>query len=100
VVTLHLEMERNVGRLPQGDFAQTLLGLRARLNVSPDLQVSSFVQYDDTSRALGSNTRLRFTFHPQGDVFLIYNHNLRRVDGRFRREENELLVKVQYAFRR
>jgi hypothetical protein len=100
LVTLEVSAERNVGRLPQGDFTQTLLGLRARLNLSPDLQVTSFVQYDDASRSLGSNSRLRWTFRPQGDLFVIYNHNLARTDGRFRREENELLVKVQYAFRR
>lgn len=100
LVTFELSAEHNVGRLPQGDFTQTLLGLRARLNLSPDWQVTSFVQYDDGSRTLGSNTRLRWTFRPQGDLFVVYNHNLRRSDGRFRREENEILLKVQYAFRR
>lgn len=35
-----------------------------------------------------------------GDLFLIYNHNIREVEGRFRRASNELLVKLQYTFRR
>jgi hypothetical protein len=32
-------------------------------------------------------------------VFLIYNHNLREFTDRWRRDSNELLVKVQYTFR-
>jgi len=35
-----------------------------------------------------------------GDLFVIYNHNLREIQDRFSRDSNELLVKVQYAFRR
>ena len=32
----------NIGRLPFGDFDQTLLGVRVRFNVTPDLQLNSF----------------------------------------------------------
>ena len=31
---------------------------------------------------------------------MVYNHNLRDLDDRFQRESNELLVKLQYTFRR
>jgi hypothetical protein len=100
IVTFLLSGERNIGRLPAGDFDQTLLGLKVRLNLSPDLQLNSFVQYDTESRELGTNTRLRWTFLPRGDLFVIYNHNLRDTLDRFVRDSNALLVKVQYAFRR
>ena len=99
-VTLAAEFERNIGRLPGGRFDQTQVGFRVRLNLSPDLQLNSFVQYDDASREVGTNTRARWIFHPQGELFVIYNHNLRELDERFVRESNELLVKVQYTFRR
>jgi hypothetical protein len=99
-VTLGLELERNIGHLPGGRFDQTQVGLRVRLNLSPDLQLNSFIQYDDASREIGTNTRARWIFHPQGELFVIYNHNLREIDDRFARESNELLVKVQYTFRR
>jgi hypothetical protein len=99
-VTLALELERNQVRLPQGDFDQTQLGFRVRMNLSPNLQLNSFVQYDDESREIGTNTRARWIFHPQGELFVIYNHNLRELEDRFVRESNELLVKLQYTFRR
>jgi hypothetical protein len=82
-----------------------------RLNVSPDLQLNSFVQYDNESRSVGTNTRLRWTFHPLGDLFVVYNHNILReltpadpvlgtaADRRWAFTSNELLVKAQYTFR-
>jgi len=100
LVTLLVNAEHDIGRLPEGDFDLTLIGTKVRLNVSSDLQLNSFVQYDTQDRTFGTNTRLRWTFHPRGDLFLIYNHNLRELGDRWQRESNGLLVKVQYMFRR
>src|SRR5207247_5400176 len=65
--------EHDVGHLGGGNFATDLLGTRFRLNVSPDLQLTSYLQYDSESESFGSNTRLRWTFLPAGDLFLVYN---------------------------
>jgi hypothetical protein len=100
IVTFLIEAERDIGRLEQGDFDLTLVGTRVRLNLSPNLQFDSFLQYDTEDRAFGTNTRLRWTFNPRGDLFVIYNHNLRQIEDRWRRDANELLVKLQYTFRR
>ncbi|MDP9203392.1 MAG: carbohydrate binding family 9 domain-containing protein [Gemmatimonadota bacterium] len=96
--------ERNVGRMPEGHFVQDLVGTTLRLNVSPDLQLTSFQQYDTESHSAGTNTRLRWTFNPLGDLFVVYNHNLRTRDPvtlqrRFLFASNQLLVKAQYSFR-
>jgi hypothetical protein len=91
--------EHDIGRLSTGDFDTSLLGVRVLVNVSPDLNLSSLVQYDTESRSLGSNTRLRWTFAPAGDFFIVYNHNLQDLTDRWRLQSNELLAKVQYAFR-
>jgi hypothetical protein len=91
--------ERDIGRLKEGSFVQTLVGGRAKINVSPNLEISSYLQYDTRSRGLGTNTRLRWTFRPAGDLFLIYNHNLRDVTDRWRFDSNQLLVKLQYSWR-
>lgn len=118
---MELTATRNVGRLPQGSFTQNLIGTRVRLNVSPDLQLNSYVQYDNESDSFGSNTRVRWTFSPLGDLFVVYNHNLRhdidpatglpvpstlvadptqRVATRWGLASSQLIVKVQYAVRR
>ena len=96
LVTFGLTGERNVGRLPAGDFAQTLFGVRTRFNFSSDLQLNSFIQYDNDSQSVGSNTRLRWTFNPAGDMFVIYNHNIRDITDRWNFDSNQLLIKLQY----
>jgi hypothetical protein len=119
---VELNATRNVGRLREGDFTQDLVGTRLRVNVSPDLQLNGYVQYDNASESVGTNTRLRWTFSPLGDLFVVYNHNLQhlfvdpdtglplpgggvpmdptqRLDRRWGLASNQLLVKVQYAFR-
>ncbi|MBI4501887.1 MAG: carbohydrate binding family 9 domain-containing protein [Gemmatimonadetes bacterium] len=101
---VELTGERDVGHLAQGNFVQDLLGTRLRMNLSPDLQLTSFLQYDSDSHAFATNTRLRWTFRPLGELFVVYNHNLRTRDPGTLRDElgfasSQLLVKAQYAFR-
>ncbi|HUQ21253.1 MAG TPA: DUF5916 domain-containing protein [Gemmatimonadaceae bacterium] len=96
--------ERDVARLREGHFTQDVVGTRLKVNVSPDFQVASLLQYDDESNSFGSNTRIRWTFDPLGDFFVVYNHNMRTRDPltrdrRFSFDSNQLLVKLQYAFR-
>jgi hypothetical protein len=111
---VELSGERNRGVLPRqpgidedgeevlygGSFTQYLYGARVEVRPSPDFQLSSFVQYDNESRSLGTNTRLRWTFHPLGDLFATYNHNLHRSLAprhRLALESNQFIVKIQYA---
>ena len=79
---------------------ENLVGLRLEINVSSDLQLVSVTQYDTQSRELGSNNRLRWTFRPQGDLFVVYNHNMARgLDNRWRFLSNQTPVKIQYTWR-
>jgi len=99
IVTIEFSGERNVGRLATGNFTQTIAGTRLRLNVSPDLSIASYIQYDTDSELVGTNTRLRWTFRPVADLFIVYNHNVRSILDRWRTDSNQLLVKLQYAWR-
>jgi hypothetical protein len=99
---VELGLERNRGDLPGGLFTQSLYSGRLEVKPSADFQVSSFLQYDNESRSFGTNTRLRWTFHTLGDLFVVYNHNLLRSLGtreRFAFESNQVLVKLVYALR-
>jgi hypothetical protein len=103
---------RNTGELEAGEVEQQVYGLKTLVNFSPDLQLTSFVQYDDESREVGTNTRLRWTFHPLGDLFLVYNYNVMELastnswtegNGRGDRwvlDGTQFMVKIQYAFRK
>ena len=97
--TLELSGERNVGTLPVGAFTQHLVGTRLRINVSSDLSIASYAQYDTDTDTIGINSRLRWTFLPVADLFVVYNHNVRSLLDRWQLDSNQLLVKLQYAWR-
>ena len=99
IVTVEFSGERNAGRLQAGRISQTLVGTRVRVNFSPDMSLASYVQYDTDSDSLGTNTRFRWTFLPVADLFVVYNHNLRSLLDRWQRDSNQLLIKIQYAWR-
>ncbi|MEZ4587826.1 MAG: DUF5916 domain-containing protein, partial [Gemmatimonadales bacterium] len=94
------EIEHDVGRLPGGDFEATVASLRIQYQPSPDLTLASLVQYDDESRSIGSNSRLRWTITPLVELFVIYNHNVRDRLDRWAFDSNRLLAKLQVAWRR
>ncbi len=94
-----LNYERNIAQLPYGNFDQDLFGGKLQLNFSPDIQFSSFVQYDNMSGSLGANTRLRWTFAPRGDLFVVYNHNMAsNIEDRFSYQSNQFITKLTYSF--
>ena len=99
LVTIEFTGERNAGDLAAGRFRQTLIGNRLRVNLSPDLSIASYVQYDTVSDSVGVNSRLRWTFTPAADVFVVYNHNIRSLLDRWQLDSNQLLIKLQYAWR-
>ena len=55
-----------MGDLREGHFVQTVSGTRVRFNVSPDMQISSYWQYDTQSKSIGTNSKLRWTFRALG----------------------------------
>lgn len=100
VLTFELEGVRNVGSLPFGDFDQTLVGGRVRFNITPDLQLNSYVQYDTDSKSIGVNSRLHYIFLPLGDFFVVYNHNtVQDLNQDWQLNSSQLIVKARYTFR-
>ena len=99
LITFEFVGVRNIGRLPEGDFDQTLLGMRIRINITPDLQLNSFIQYDTDSRQLGINARFHWIYRTQGDLFLVVNHNSLNRANRFEFVKRQILLKGRYNFR-
>jgi hypothetical protein len=99
LLSIDFNGERDLGKLAEGRFRATLVGIKANLNLSPHLQASNFIQYDTTSASVGTNSRLRWTLTPVAELFVIYNHNIREMDQSWRFDSNQFLVKFQYAFR-
>jgi hypothetical protein len=99
IVNFESVVKHNIGRLDSGSFEQTLVGMRVRFNVSPDLQFNSFIQYDTDNKNLGINARVHWIFHPQGDLFLVFNHNAVDNLNRWELQSQQILLKARYNFR-
>jgi hypothetical protein len=97
--TLETSIEHNIGRLPEGDFTRDLALGRVELHFTPNLNASLLAQYDNESRSVGFNNRIRWTFDPYGDLFVVYNHNIRDFGVEWDLDSNGLTIKVQRAFR-
>jgi hypothetical protein len=101
---LNLEMNTNMvrGRLPEGRFSENVYQLKADFFVSPDLGLMNYIQYDDISRELGWNARLRWQVSPGNEIYLVYNKGWeRRWDpaSRFFPMEERGVVKILLSFR-
>ena len=100
VLTFELAGIRNIGDLPWGHFDQTLVGGRVRFNITPDLQLNSYVQYDTDSKSIGLNSRLHYIFLPLGDLYVVYNHNtIQDLNESWQLHSSQLIVKIRYTFR-
>ncbi|HEY4126840.1 MAG TPA: DUF5916 domain-containing protein [Gammaproteobacteria bacterium] len=63
--------------LPQGHFVQKLWQLNAAWSFTPDLNITSFVQYDTSQDQLGFNTRLHWAITADKDLYVVWNRNWR-----------------------
>jgi hypothetical protein len=92
--------EWSEGTLPAGRFTARVLEGRLEMNASPDLGLSTLVQYDSDSRELGWQSRLRWRIRPGSDLFVVFNRGwLREEDGVYRPRFDHGSAKVQHTFR-
>ena len=77
-LALALNNTLNVFRLPQGNFSIELAGLQVSYAFNRFLNLTTFLQ-EDTSQlqAASANIRLRYTFRPDSDLYVIYNNGTR-----------------------
>jgi hypothetical protein len=73
-LTLGANNTLNVFRLPQGNFEIELAGLQVSYAFNRFLNLSTFLQADTAQlQAASANIRLRYTFRPDSDLYVIYN---------------------------
>ncbi len=90
------------GRLPQENFKENIYEFKADFFLSPDLGFMNYIQYDDISRRLGWNARLRWQITPGNDIYLVYNKNWeRRYDpaARFFSLQDRGVLKITLSIR-
>ena len=102
---LEADTENDFGRLPEGNFVQRLWQLQGAYAWTPNLVLTSFVQYDTESQNIGTNTRLRWTIKPGNDLFIVWNRGWQRQilsphDVSIVPDSDIVAVKLRWTFRR
>ena len=91
------------GHTPQGNFVERLWQFKGALSWNPDLSLNTFVQYDNISYDLTSNTRLRWTFKPGDDFYLIWDRtwvrNVTHPGLNLAPDAQSITAKIQWTFR-
>ena len=100
LLLLGLKAERAEIDLEEGKFFTQLFSARADINFSPDVSWANIVQYDNSSRILGFQTRFRWIIQPGSDLFLILNRGWEKsLDHRYVSIYDRGTAKLQYTFR-
>lgn len=91
-------------RLPEGHFTARIFTSNINYAASPALSFSNLVQYDNRSRNLGWQSRVRWTVQPGNDLFFAFNQGWveEQVDDRsrrFRAQDRKVSAKFQYSYR-
>jgi hypothetical protein len=100
-----ISTEQNFATTVQGKFVQRLYQVNLAYSFSPNLFLTSFLQYDTESQNLGNNMRLQWTLKPGNDLFIVWNRGWRRIilsptEQSLLPETELLAVKLRWTFRR
>ena len=100
--TIGVSTNQTFARLPEGHFIARIFTSNASYAVSPRLSLSNLIQYDNRSRNLGWQSRVRWTLRPGNDLFFAFNQGWIEEDRgnlRFRAQDSKVSSKFQYSFR-
>ncbi len=91
-------------RLPEGNFITRIFTSNIGYTASPRLSFSNLIQYDNRSRNLGWQSRVRWTLRPGNDFFLSFNQGwiqdeLENRRMQFRVQDSRVSMKFQYSYR-
>ena len=101
-----LSLNQTFARLPEGDFTTRIVTSNVNFTATPFVALSNLIQYDNRSRNLGWQSRVRWILQPGNDLFFVFSQGWiheESEDGtgrlRFRAENRQISTKFQYTLR-
>jgi hypothetical protein len=94
--------DQTFARLKEGNFVARIFALRADYSFTPNLTVSNLVQFDNESRNMGWQSRVRWILRPGNDLFVVFNQGWEQNERggiNFRTTGTKIAGKLQYTFR-
>jgi hypothetical protein len=100
--TISLTTNQTFARLPQGNFVARILSSTINYAASPFLAFSNLIQFDNLSRNLGWQSRIRWILRPGNDVFFVFSQGwVQDPNGgyKFNAQDSKVSAKLQYTTR-
>jgi hypothetical protein len=100
--SISLNTNQTFARLPEGHFTARIITSNVSYAASPSLSFSNLIQYDNRSRNLGWQSRVRWTLQAGNDLFFAFNQGWIQEEAgtlRFRPQDSKASAKFQYSFR-
>ncbi len=103
--SIGLSTNQTFARLPEGHFITRIVTSNIGYAVSPSLSFSNLIQYDNRSRNLGWQSRMRWTLQPGSDLFFAFNQGWVQEEGEldrqrsFTAQDTKISSKIQYSIR-
>ena len=98
-LSVALRADRNDITLREGRFHTQVLTARADYNFTPNLSWQNLQQYDNESRLLSIQSRLRWILKPGNDLFVVINRGwVKNFDDVFDPAFDRAIAKLQYTF--
>ena len=101
--SVSVNSNQTFARLPEGHFVARIFTTNVNYTATPSFALFNLIQYDNQSRNLGWQSRVRWTFQRAGnDLFLVFAQGWIRDSSnndRFTAQDTKLSTKVQYTLR-
>jgi hypothetical protein len=100
--TASVSNNQTVARLPEGNFTARVLSGTVNYTASTFVSFSNLIQYDNLSRNLGWQARVRWTLQPGNDAFFVFSQGWLQEalgDRRFSAQDRKVSAKFQYSIR-
>ena len=83
--------------LPRGAFTTTIASTRTTYTATPNMSISTLIQWDSDSRVAVTNLRFNFIPKPGTDLYVVYTE-ADQVAGRLVPRNRSLIAKLNYIF--
>jgi hypothetical protein len=101
-LVLSFNTNQTFARLAEGSFVARVMSWEVNFAASPFLSVSNLIQFDNESRNLAWQSRMRWILKPGNDLFVVFSQGWFQdsLGGfRYRAQESKVSTKFQYTFR-
>ena len=99
-LAIAVRADRNDIALREGRFYTQVVTVRADYNFTPNVSWQNLQQYDNESRLLSFQSRVRWILKPGSDLFVVVNRGwVKTFDDAFESSFDRASSKLQYTFR-